>query len=228
MEYFAKTHQVIRFDQRGFGKTTTATQTINRRADLRALLDHLNIERAIVMGCSFGGALALDFTLESPERVAALILIAAGISGVDAPQEIRDMWKEQDAAYEAGDFERVVDLELKMWVDGPKRSPEQVPAHVRDKVRAMELDNLKITNTDYQSAPLEPPAVTRLQEIQTPTLVMYGTGDQPLVIANGEQLAREIPNAHVVIYENVGHVPSMEIPNEVNRALENFLQTRAQ
>ncbi len=226
VEYFSRAYQVIRFDQRGFGKTTTATQTINRRADLGALLDHLAIERAILIGCSMGGSLALDFTLEYPERVAALILISAGINGVDAPTEMRELWNEQDAAYEAGDIERVVDLELKMWVDGPNRSPEQVPAAVREKVRAMELENLKIPNTDYDAAPLESPAPGRLHHIHAPTLVIYGTGDQPLIIASGEQLAREIPNAQVVIFEKVGHVPSMEIPREVNRAMENFLQAR--
>src|SRR4051812_46542248 len=62
-EHFARHYRVIRYDQRGFGKTVTRTKKFDRRADLLALLDHLDVERAIVMGCSMGGGIALDFTL---------------------------------------------------------------------------------------------------------------------------------------------------------------------
>lgn len=222
-EYFAKSYQVIRYDQRGFGKTTTTSKEFNRRADLRALLDELEIERAILLGCSMGGSLAIDFTLEHPERVSALILIAAGYSGFESPPELVKQWDEQDAAFAAGDLERVVDLELKMWVDGPNRTPDQVPSHVREKIRAMELDNFKIDTDGYKPVQLEPPAIGRLGEIKIPTLVIYGAGDQPVVIENCQTLAREIPNAQVLILENIGHVPSMEMPDEVNRAIEKFL-----
>jgi 3-oxoadipate enol-lactonase len=224
-ETFAKEYRVIRFDQRGFGKTVTETKEFNRRDDLLALLDHLNVDRAIVMGCSMGGSLALDFTLEHPERVSALILIAAGMSGVEAPADLVKQWEEQDAAFAAGDFERVIDLELKMWVDGPNRTPDQVDPTVRAKVREMELDNLKIDTDGYKTVQLDPPAVGRLGEVNAPTLVIYGTGDQPHVVENGQKLAREIPNAELLIFEQIGHVPSMEKPEEVNRALETFLRS---
>lgn len=221
--YFQEKYRVVRFDQRGFGKTTTATKNFNRRADLLALLDELKIERAILLGCSMGGSLALDFTLEHPERVSALILIAAGFSGFKAPADMMKQWEEQDAAFATGDLERVIDLELKMWVDGPNRAPDQVPAHVREKIRAMELDNLKIDTEGYNPVELEPPAIGRLGEIKIPTLVIYGTGDQPTVVENGETLAREIPNAQLLILENVGHVPSMEEAEKVNAAIKEFL-----
>lgn len=222
-EYFSRTHRVIRFDQRGFGKTVTETREFNRRVDVLALLDHLNAERAVVMGCSMGGALALDFTLEHPQRVSALILIAAGISGVDAPPELVKQWQEQDAAFEAGDLARVIDLELAMWVDGPNRKPEHVDPAVRAKIRAMELENLKLDTEGYKSAPLEPPAVGRLHQVQVPTLVILGMGDQPHVVQNGQQLLKGIPLAQSLIFEKIGHVPSMEKAGEVNRAIETFL-----
>ncbi len=223
-EYFQKNYRAVRYDQRGFGKTVATTKEFNYRADLRALLDHLDIARAILMGCSMGGSLALDFTLEHPARVSALILIAAGYSGFEAPPEMKAQWDEQTAAFAAGDIERVIDLELKMWVDGPHRTPDQAPSHVREQVRAMELDNLKIDTDGYNPVELDPPARGRLNEVNVPTLVIYGAGDQPTVVENGETLAREIPNAQVLILENVGHVPSMEKPEEVNWAVEKFLR----
>lgn len=224
VEHFSRHYQVVTFDQRGFGKTVTETKEFNRRADLLALLDHLNIERAILMGCSMGGANALDFTLEHPERVSALILVAAGISGEAPDPNLVKQWQEQDDAYKAGDFEKVIDLELKMWVDGPHRTPVQVPAHVRAKVREMELDNLKLDTEDYKSIPLEPPALGRLHEIKMPTLIIFGTGDQPRVVANGQTLLNGIPHAQELVLEGIGHVPSMEKPELVNRAIEKFLK----
>lgn len=226
VEHFSRDYQVVTYDQRGFGKTVTATKEFNRRDDLLALFDHLKIDRAILMGCSMGGGLALDFTLEHPERVSKLILIAAGISGAPPDPYLVKGWEEQDAALAAGDVEKVIDLELKMWVDGPNRTPEQVPARVREKVRAMELDNLKLDTEDYKSAQLEPPAVNRLGEIKIPTLVIFGTGDQPSVIANGQALVKGIPQAQELILEGIGHVPNMELPGEVNRAIEGFLKEK--
>jgi 3-oxoadipate enol-lactonase len=206
-------------------RSVTHTKEFNRRDDLLALFDHLNIDRAILMGCSMGGGGALDFTFEHPERVKALILVAAGMSGEPSDPEMQKQYAEQDAAFEAGDFDKVIDLELAMWVDGPLRTPDQVPAHVREQVRKMELANLKIDTDGYKSATLEPPAYNRLHEIKTPTLVIYGTGDQPRVITNGQKLAREIPNAQLVIFEGLGHLPNLEKPEEVNRAIETFLST---
>lgn len=223
-EHFARDYRVIRYDQRGFGKTITTSKDFDRRADLLALLNYLNVERAIVIGCSMGGSTALDFTLEHPERVAALILIAAGASGMEPPAELVKQWDEQDAAFAAGDLERVIELELKMWVDGPNRTPEQVNPDVRAKVRAMELDSLKIDTDGYKPVPLNPPAAARLNEVQVPTLVIIGTGDQPSVVENGRRFAREIPNAQLLMLENLGHVPNLEKPEEVNRGIEAFLR----
>lgn len=223
VEFFKNKFRVVCYDQRGFGKTTTTTKIFNRRADLLALLDYLGIERAIVMGCSMGGSIAVDFTLEHPERVAALILIAAGVSGNEPSPELVKAWEEQDAAFAAGDNERGIELELQMWVDGPMRTPAQVNHAVRAKIREMELENLNINTDGYSSAQLEPPAIGRLGEIRVPTLILIGKGDQPHVVNLAPKLAREIPNAKLVEFENVAHVPSMEIAEVVNRLIEEVL-----
>ncbi len=222
-DHFAKTHRVVRYDQRGFGKTTTTTKEFNRRADLRALFDHLNIEHAIVMGCSMGGGLALDFALEYPERVAALILIAPGVSGYQPSAEILKQEEEMDAAFSAGDNERGIEMEIRYWVDGPKRAPNQVDAAVREKVRAMERENLQINTEGYNSLRLTPPAIGRLRDIHAPTLIIQGDGDVSNHVELSQQLAHEIPNAELFEMANVGHLPSMEKPDEVNRIVEKFL-----
>ncbi len=221
--HFANAYRVIRFDQRGFGKTVTHTKKFNRRADLLALLDHLQVDKAILVGCSMGGSLALDFTLEHPERVEKLVLIAAGASGMERDPELVKGWAEQDAAFEAGDIARVLELECQMWVDGPNRKPDEVDPAVRAKIWEMEEANLKIDTEGYESVQLEPPAVGRLKEVSVPTLVIVGTGDQPSVVTTGQLMAREIPTAELVMYEGLGHVPNLEKPDEVNRAIEKFI-----
>lgn len=225
--YFQEDYRVVVYDQRGFGKTTTTTNTFNWRADLLALMNYLQIERAILMGCSMGGSIAIDFALEHPERVVALILIAAGVSGNESSPELVKQWEEQDAAFAAGDNERGIELELQMWVAGPKRTPAQVNPAVRAKIRAMEAENLKINSDGYKPIQLDPPAISRLGEIHVPTLILVGKGDQPSVVELAPKLAREIPNAQLIEFENVAHVPSMEIPAEVNRVIEEFLTTHS-
>ncbi len=73
---FAPDRLVVRYDTRGFGQTVTEDVPFSDRDDLLALLDHLSIERVAVIGCSRGGQIALEFTLEHPERVGALVTSA--------------------------------------------------------------------------------------------------------------------------------------------------------
>ncbi|HZQ07750.1 MAG TPA: alpha/beta hydrolase [Anaerolineae bacterium] len=222
-EHFAKSHRVIRYDLRGFGKTTAPPMEYSNRDDLLGLLDFLGVERAAIMGCSMGGNIALDFTLEHPERVATLILIAPGVSGhsISSP-ELQKMGDDVEAAIEAGDIDRAVELEMRMWVDGPKRTPDQVDPTIRSRVAAMDTASMRINTEGYQPQRLHPPAIERLGEVRVPTLVIIGDADQPDLIELSYRLAREIPNAQLLELHDVAHLPNLERPEEVNQAIENF------
>jgi pimeloyl-ACP methyl ester carboxylesterase len=78
---FAKKFDMVRPDLRGFGDTALPPAPYSGIADLVALLDHLQIARTHVIGCSMGGTLALDLALEHPQRVERLVLVAAGVIG---------------------------------------------------------------------------------------------------------------------------------------------------
>src|SRR5688500_19828546 len=78
-------YRVIRYDTRGFGRTETDAVPFSNRADIAALLDHLGEASAHVLGLSRGGSIALDFTLEHPDRVPSLIVAAGGIGGYGPP-----------------------------------------------------------------------------------------------------------------------------------------------
>ena len=135
-EAFARDFRVIRYDRRGFGRSEMVDGPFSQPDDLRGLLDHLGVERASFVGCSMGGAVAIDFVLGFPHRAHALVLVASAVGGYESDEPPPEEWDEIVAADEAGDLQRISELEVRMWVDGPRRGPEAVsPATRRSRTR---------------------------------------------------------------------------------------------
>ena len=134
-------YRVVRFDARGFGASTTEDVEFSPRDDLRAVMDALGIGRAVLIGNSRGGMLALDAAIETPERIAAVVGVAAGLAGFDGgstPAEagIEAEYERIDAA---GDAAALTAFETRIWVDGPLQPAGRVAAPVRDLVYEMNL-----------------------------------------------------------------------------------------
>ncbi|MEO6089989.1 MAG: alpha/beta fold hydrolase [Umezawaea sp.] len=111
----------IRYDARGLGRSTLPTAPFRYEDDLLAVLDHFDVERAALVGLSMGGEVALDFTLEHPERVRSLTLVAASAGGHDWPRS-----PELDAyaaADRGSDPDRLAELELAVWAPLGDRAP---------------------------------------------------------------------------------------------------------
>jgi pimeloyl-ACP methyl ester carboxylesterase len=222
---FAERYRVIRYDMRGFGKTEMVDGPFSHHEDLRGLLDFLSVERAHLVGCSMGGGAVLDFALEYPERVGDLVLVGSAIGGFSPDFGPPKEWDELVAADEAGDLERVSELEVRMWVDGPNRAPEHVAAAVRDLVREMNLIALQTEAAGLgEEWEPEPPAADRLHNIYAPTLLIVGDEDQPRIFAAADLLERELPNERKVVMHGTAHLPNMERPEEFNRLVLEFLQ----
>ncbi len=221
---FADRYKVVRHDMRGFGMTAMVEGPFSHHEDLRALLDSLDVERAHLVGCSMGGGAVLDFALEYPQRVGDLVLVGSAVGGfgpdIDPPRQ----WGEVVAAEAAGDLERVSELEVQIWVDGPERSPEDVDASVRDLIREMNLIALRneALGLGEEWEP-EPPAADRLTDVRAPTLLIVGDEDQPSVFAAADLLERELSNVRKVVMHGTAHVPNMERPEEFNRLVLDFL-----
>jgi pimeloyl-ACP methyl ester carboxylesterase len=222
---FADRYRVIRYDLRGFGRTEMVEGPFSHHEDLRGLLDFLGVERAHLVGCSMGGGAVLDFALEYPERVGNLVLVGSAVGGFRPDFGPPKEWDELVAADEAGDLERVSELEVRIWVDGPGRSPEAVEAPVRDLVREMNLIALRneASGLGEEWEP-EPPAADRLHDVQAPTLLVVGAEDQPRIFAAADLLEKELPNARKVVMHAAAHLPNMEHPEEFNTIVLNFLQ----
>lgn len=223
-EVFARQYEVIRYDLRGFGQSSFPAGAFANYADPAMLLDFLNIKQAHVIGISFGGKVALDFALAYPERVLSLVLVAPSVGGHKSAAEVLRFWEEEDALLERGDLAGATELNLRMWVDGPRRTAEQVDAAVRQKVGEMQYHAFTVPMpAEVEELTLNPPAITRLNEVRMPTLLIVGDYDIPDKLALTQKLAAEIPNARQVIISGVAHMVSLEKPEEFNRVVLNFL-----
>lgn len=230
---FAQHYRVARYDQRGFGDSGLITKGMiySDRQDLYALMKFLGMESAYLMGVSGGGQLAIDFTLEHPEMVDALIPVTAGVSGwrpsaevMQKHPEVVQMYTDLQDAFDKHEVARAVEISLKLWTDGPGRLPGQANPNVRERVREMSTRNWERPDDQVQAetppVPLDPPAVERLSQIDVPTLVILGELDAPNPL---EQLAAAIPGAQKVVMAGAAHHPFMEKPAEFNQIVLDFL-----
>jgi len=230
LDAFSQRYRVIRFDHRGMGRSTMSPGSFALREDIYGLMRFLGVERAALVGCSMGGEAVLDCTLAHPDAVAALVLVDAGMSGrdyIDEEEKAQTIALEGPIweATERGDLDAVNELEVRLWVDGPRRRPDQVNPGVREKVREMNLTNLKRAKEfeQGQGQPLDPPAAGRLADVRCPTLVITGVEDVPLELTTAELLVAGIPGARSAVIHDAAHLPNMEKPEEFNRIVLDFL-----
>jgi pimeloyl-ACP methyl ester carboxylesterase len=218
----AEGFRVVRYDPRGVGRSDLPQEPFSHYEDLYALLKLLGIESTHVIGFSFGGGVALDFTIAHPEMVESLILIAPGLSS----------WKDELApvlaelsqlAVEEG-ASKAVEMLL---ADPSMPTAEQVEA--RQQMSEILEDSPQLFDSGFAylrfMEPLDPPAEERLQEIEVPTLLIVGERDHPGIHENVDALQEGIEGARKVLIMGVGHMVSLEHPEELRRIVLDFLGT---
>lgn len=220
--------RTIAFDQRGYGKTKWVDGPYADRRDVIAVMDHLEVESAVVVGCSLGGAIAMHVALESPDRVDALVLVGAMARG----WEPREGWVESALeaqamdAFESGDIDTAVELEARMWLAGEGRTLDAIdPALVH---LFMEMDRIPMATERERSEhvePFDPPVNDRLDEIRAPTFVVVGARDEALLVESAWYLADRLSDRPPAIIENAAHMPSLERPGVFNHVLREYLAT---
>jgi pimeloyl-ACP methyl ester carboxylesterase len=224
----AQHFHVIRYDMRGYGQSSPANGPICRRNDLDRLLNALNISRAHLVGCSQGGTISLDLALEQPERVASLTLVDSAPSGFELRGERPRYMLEMFDAVHRGDVEQASEFQIRIWLDGEYREPAQVDPELRKKALAM--NRISVAQQTFLIAdvqpenPLNPPAVTRLEAVQCPALIVAGALDHPEVLRAAEEMTARIPHARKAVLEGSAHVPSYEQPEVFTTLLLDFLR----
>lgn len=214
----------IRFDARGFGASADPRRPYTLHGDAMDVLDALDVERAAVVGSSMGGYAALDMAIALPHRVSALVVVAAAPSGWAHSADILAQWEAVDEAYERKGVDAANELEMKMWLDGPFRAPDEIDREVRRSVATVNRVLLERQATfGIEPGDLQPPAVGRLAEVSVPTLVITGELDQPSTTGGSFEIARGTGAEHIEI-GGTAHFPNLEKPREFNRALLDFLE----
>ena len=225
-ELFKHGYDVVRYDQRGYGRTPKGQGDFSYVQDLTAFIDFLGLEKVALVGCSMGGRANIDYALANPERVAGLVTVSGGVSGYNFESEIPpamlELWNEYDAAEAAGDVARIADLAVRIWIDGPRR-PEEVAPVIREKVREMATIAAVNDLLPGKEIPPEHPAADRLAEIKVPVLVIVGELDNSHIHSTADKIVSDVPQARKLLITQTNHLPNLEKPEEFNREVMLFL-----
>ncbi len=218
-------YRVIRYDIRGWGRSRTEDVPYANYLDLGHVLDALGVRNTHLLGASCGGSISLDFALDQPDRVRSLTLVASGLGGfnVDEP-ELADVWQQAERLEEAHDWGPLVELETRVWTDGPGQPRTRVDPDVRRRMVEWNLESYRAEQVANQIQRLAPPAAGRLSEIKVPALIVWGTFDVSGMAVIGDKLASEIAGARRQVFDAVAHMISLERPAEFNRLVLDFLR----
>ncbi len=226
-EPLAQHYHVIRYDMRGFGKSSPVTGALCRRSDLARLLTHLDVTQAHLVGCSMSGEVGLDLALEQPQRFKSLTLVGSTPSGFKLEGEPPRHIMEMVAALQNGDVDRANDLQIRIYLDGKQREADQVDPALRQKALAMNRTPVAQNTFFIADAqplnPLDPPAITRLETVTCPTWVVVGALDHAEILRAADEMAERIPAARKTVIAATGHVPSYEQPEAFVEMLMGFL-----
>jgi pimeloyl-ACP methyl ester carboxylesterase len=216
----------LRCDLTGFGRSPIAPPVVCHARDVASLLDEVGISGAALVGCSLGGRVALELAIARPELVAALVLGAAGLPGHEWSRAVREGWAAEDEAVARGDLDAATELNLRMWVDGPNRSPEEVDPGLRASVGEMQRHALELQVPVWDLVDEEllvPDAAARLGEVKAPTLVLVGEEDVDDMLVIAKRLAAEIPDARYATIAGAAHVLNLEQPAAFDDLVLEFL-----
>ena len=180
--------------------------------DVVALLDSEGIERAALVGNSFGGAVALRVAAVAPERVSVLVLVSAPPADDAEPSdELEAAWEAEERALEDDDLDAAVEAVAEAWTR---------PGPVRERVCVMQRRLYQTGGPEVPDLPdpLEnDPSI--LGRLDIPALVIAGEHDMVDFRDGAERIAAALPNARHVVIEGAGHLAPMETPEEFRKLL---------
>ncbi|WP_342751633.1 alpha/beta fold hydrolase [Streptomyces cahuitamycinicus] len=213
----ARHHDVIRYDARGLGGATPPSKPFSDVEDLGAVLDHFGLRRAALVGVSMGGESALDFALAHPERVAALALVGASVSGHVWPQ--RPELSAYATARRKRDTATLAELELTIWAAMGRTAPGG------ELIETMVASNAKRRVVNEQHCVLSPgrDAEPHLADILAPTLVIHGDRDHPEIVVIAGRLVTDISGARGETVPDADHYLPLRTPERLTELLLSHL-----
>lgn len=209
-------HRVLAVDLPEFGEAESG-ETAPWNAVLETL-EALEIERAVLVGNSFGGGVAVRVTALAPDRVSALVLVSARPFDAEPSPQLAAAWSAEEAALERGDVDAAVEAVLDAW------TRPDAPAALRERIAVMQRRAYVLQLGVSEPAlddPLSGPA--DLAGILTPTLVLTGEHDMPDFAGAAAELASALPHAERTTIAGAGHLAPLEAPEAFRERLLAFL-----
>jgi 3-oxoadipate enol-lactonase len=217
--FLAERFRTIRTDLRFFGSSTGPAMPWSWHDDTVGVLDELGIERAALVGLSFGGKLALDLALAHPERFWAVVGVTPGLGGHEGDAYSEEQGARYEAADAAGDLEAAMAIDFEVWA----------PLGADDRIRRLWRLTPDANPLPPGVEPVEPtgaPARDRLAELAVPTLVVTARHDPPGFREIGPLVARDAPDARHVELDS-DHYVTLREPELLSRTLLDFLTAAA-
>lgn len=213
-------YHVVRYDRRGYGKSEAANAPFSPVDDLLRVMQETNIQRATLVGCSSGTALATDFALAHPARVVALFLIGPVVHGMRSSDYFLQRGNTASAPLANNDVRAAAEN----WSKDPFQITGDRPG-ARQKIFETLAANPQNFNVpgQFEIRPA-PPTVGRLGEVQAPTLVIVGDHDIADVHAFAGALQAAVPVVRREVWPDDGHLIPLEKPTELVGRLHGFIQ----
>lgn len=230
--------QVIRFDHRDTGLSTTqppggaAYAVEDMASDVLAIMDAYDLNQATLMGMSLGGYIAQMIAIQHPSRISSLVLMSAeplGWDGPSLPQMSEAMIHHFSELASLDWTDETAVIAFLLGIDrlcaGSGQPFDEEDAIVRIKaVLARTARPASMFN--HASLSVREDWTGRYREIACPTLVLHGTEDPVLPVANGIAIAEHLPSAELVLFEGLGHeIPRDLLPEIAQRTAEHILRT---
>lgn len=216
-EVFARRYRVLRYDARGFGRSSLpTTDPYLQTEDLLALLNHLQLTPAHVIGLSMGGGIALDFALVYPEATRSLTLVDAAMGGFAWS---KDLGSPRRLARSTG-----LEAAKHAWLADELFAPANEQPAVAARLAQMVADY-----SGYHWVNHDPgrwanlPEARPLEQLHVPTLVLVGERDVPDFQQIAHLIAARAPNARQLTLAGVGHMSNMEASEQFNEGVLSFL-----
>jgi abhydrolase domain-containing protein 6 len=219
---------LVAIDLPGHGRSSDITDaaTVRRHAAaVSGVLDALGIGRAIFVGNSLGGGISLRIAHDTPERAAALVLVASAGPWAHQTDEARS-WDESDNPLIPGGSPDQMRAFMQRVTEKPPAVPEAVIRYVTAR-RSAQSERLRRLFSDFVRARGAEAIPEDLAAIRAPALLIHGERDRVILVDSSHRLARGLPAAALHVLPGVGHVPQLESPARVARMIDRFAQLRA-
>ena len=221
---FSKRYKVIRYDARGFGRSSMPEEgkPYSHAKDLKELLDHLNIRKASVIGLSMGGSIAINFTLEYPDYVSSLITVDSVLDGFRWSSDFFEWFTSLFSIARQLGVESAKEAFMNGALFEPAMRNPLVAVRLRELIGS--YSGWRFMNDDPHES-LDPSPNIRLHEIDCPTLVVVGEYDIATFQGVADRINNEVSNSSKVVIPRVGHMSNMEDPESFNREVFSFLES---